>query len=103
MSALPEQDWLDDLLLRFASSEMNEMGVQQGAISENKYLFTLDQTKQAILTHEIEMLTARDNQHQEIYDWLLGESGDFPASEPGKRYGFRTELRRKINKLKGGK
>lgn len=32
----------------------------------------------------------------EIFNWLLGLGGDFPASEPGKRYGFRTELRKKL-------
>lgn len=39
---------LRGILLRFATSELNEMGVQEGAISENKQLFTLEQAEKAI-------------------------------------------------------
>lgn len=41
---------IDNILLKFASSEMDEMGIQQGAISENMQLFTLDEAHQAIAT-----------------------------------------------------
>lgn len=44
-------DELEQILLRFASSEMDEIGVQQGAISKNTQLFTLDQTISAIQAH----------------------------------------------------
>lgn len=36
------------------------------------------------------------NKETEIFNWLLGLSGDFPPSEPEKRYGFRSELRKKL-------
>lgn len=36
--------------------------------------------------------------HDEIYTWLLGLGGDFPQSEPGKRYNWRSQLREKIPK-----
>jgi hypothetical protein len=35
--------------------------------------------------------------YDEIFLWLLGEAGDFPESAPGRRYGFRTELRARLN------
>lgn len=41
--------------------------------------------------------------YDEIFKWLLGESGDFPRSEPGKRYGFRTELRARLANLRKDK
>jgi hypothetical protein len=31
-----------------------------------------------------------------IFRWLLGEEGEFPESLPGKRYGFRSELRKRL-------
>lgn len=34
-----------------------------------------------------------------IFKWLLGESGDFPVSEKGKRYNWRAELRSKLKRL----
>lgn len=34
--------------------------------------------------------------HEEIFAWLLGERGEFPESVPGKRYGFRSELRKRL-------
>lgn len=48
-------------------------------------------------------LTEANAKHDEIYKWLLGESGDFPLSEPGKRYNWRTELRRRLAELNKGK
>jgi hypothetical protein len=41
-----------------------------------------------------------EEQYNDIFMWLLGEKGDFPESIPGKRYGFRTELRAKLAALK---
>lgn len=34
--------------------------------------------------------------HLENYRWLLGLGDDFPQSEPGKRYNWRPELRKRI-------
>lgn len=47
------------------------------------------------LQPEIERL---EQQHQNNYQWLLGLGGSFPASEPGARYNWRSELRRRIPK-----
>lgn len=48
------------------------------------------------LTAERDTLRAENEKHQEIFSWLLGENGEFPESTPGKRYGFRTELRKRL-------
>lgn len=37
--------------------------------------------------------------HEAIFRWLLGEDGDFPESQPGRRYGFRTELRARLRSV----
>lgn len=37
--------------------------------------------------------------HESIFKWLLGEEGNFPLSEPGKRYNFHTELREKLKAI----
>lgn len=44
--------------------------------------------------------TIEAKKHEDIYKWLLGEAGDFPVSEPGKRYGWRIELRQRLAHLK---
>lgn len=41
------------------------------------------------------LLVERESNHVEIYKWLLGYY-DFPESQPGKRYNWRTELRAKL-------
>lgn len=42
---------------------------------------------------------AENNQRViDIFKWLLGMGDDFPASEKGKRYAWRTELRKKLPK-----
>jgi hypothetical protein len=40
---------IERILLKFSSSEVDEMGIQQGAISVNTQLFTLEEATQAIL------------------------------------------------------
>ena len=42
---------IEVLLLKFSSSEVDEMGVQQGAISVNTQKFTLEEATQAIETY----------------------------------------------------
>jgi hypothetical protein len=39
--------------------------------------------------------TKREQDHVGVYRWLLGYE-DFPESLPGKRYGWRTELRKRM-------
>lgn len=39
-------------------------------------------------------------EYDEIFKWLLGESGDFPQSVKGARYNWRPELRNRLNKLR---
>lgn len=41
-----------------------------------------------------------DRQYDDIFKWLLGENGDFLQSEPGKRYNWRSELRKRLQALK---
>ena len=31
-----------------------------------------------------------------VFNWLLGEDGDFPPSEPGRRYNWRGELKTRL-------
>lgn len=50
-----------------------------------------------IRTEREEAIEKTEKKYAEIFSWLLGESGDFPRSEPGKRYGFRTELRQRLS------
>lgn len=54
-------------------------------------------------TREIEKLNSSIAKYREIFKWLLGESGEFPESIPRKRYGFRTELRKRLEALEGSK
>lgn len=46
-----------------------------------------------------EVLKVVEKTYDHIFKWLLGENGDFPESEPGKRYNFRTELRKRLQLL----
>jgi hypothetical protein len=46
--------------------------------------------------HTAKAVAEVETRHQEIYAWLLGLRGDFPASEPGARYNWRSYLRKKI-------
>lgn len=50
-----------------------------------------------IHTEREEAIEKTEKKYAEIFNWLLGESDDFPRSEPGKRYGFRTELRQRLS------
>ena len=75
------------------------------AVEELKKMQCSNDSCKAFSEYELEQLTktlteidkqAREEEgkkYSEIFKWLLGESGDFPQSEKGKRYGFRTELR----------
>ena len=70
---------LDEILFKFASSEMDEMGVQMGAISENKQSFTLDEAKAAItayISREIAEVIGEDELYAEIRDGIriVGQS-----------------------------
>lgn len=40
-----------------------------------------------------------EQQYDDIFSWLLGENGDFPISEKGKRYNWRSELRQRLSTL----
>lgn len=53
----------------------------------------IEQEKQ--ISHNL-ALSQVEKKYQSIFAWLLGEEGDFPESEPGKRYGFRSELRKRL-------
>lgn len=53
---------------------------------------------QAILDLIEQTCLEAEQQHIEVYLWLLGRNGGFPKSEPGKRYNWRTELRERIPK-----
>ena len=44
-------------------------------------------------------ITKREQKYQEIFTWLLGENGEFPESEKGKRYNWRPELRNRLKAL----
>lgn len=55
--------------------------------------------KQALIDWYNKSLSKRDEQYGEIFRWLFGEEGDFPASEVGKRYNWRPVLRQKLASL----
>lgn len=59
-------------------------------------------TEQAMQAFTAAMETER-KQYDEIFKWLLGESGDFPESLPGTRYNWRPELRKRLAELVGKK
>lgn len=48
---------------------------------------------------ENKRLNSRLEAHKEIFSWLMGETGSFPPSEAGKRYAFRSELRKRLAML----
>ena len=57
----------------------------------NAILDSHEQLRSDLATARAETLEAR-----RIFAWLLGEEGEFPTSEPGRRYGFRSPLREKL-------
>lgn len=81
---------IDDLLLKFVSSELNEFGVQQGAISENKQLFTLEQTKSALYELMLSVIGDDDKltHNVDTVEWIKTE-----------RNQLRQEMRNKLTEL----
>lgn len=47
-----------------------------------------------------EAVRGRDEQYQPIFDWLLGQNGEFPNVTDKPHYAFRTELHRRLSLLK---
>lgn len=57
----------------------------------------LAQINTSLIADEVRKVVEKT--YDPIFKWLLGENGDFPESEPGKRYNFRTELRKRLQLL----
>lgn len=76
---------------------INEM-YEKAAVERDalKDIINSDKTTLDACRVTIDALRAENEKHQEIFSWLLGENGEFPESTPGKRYGFRTELRKRL-------
>ncbi len=46
-------------------------------------------------------VSERESAYQEVFEWLLGEKGGFPDLSQKPHYSFRTELRKKLQLIKG--
>ena len=57
-------------------------------------------TELALRDGMIDSLRAELAAYDDIFAWLLGERDEFPESLPGRRYGFRSELRERLNTVR---
>ncbi len=53
------------------------------------------------LRDEVIALREQVDRQKAVFQWLLGEDGDFPQSEPGHRYNWRIELRKRLAAIEG--
>lgn len=80
----------------------NEMATDDWGGDHTRWLAEKDncikEAKQAIHQWALDEVRKAEQVHEENYVWLLGLGDDFPQSEPGKRYNWRSKLREKIPK-----
>jgi hypothetical protein len=96
-SGLPEQDWLDELLADYKIA-LNTARTRYAHVPEVETEVANKAIKEAILTHEIEMLERLLN-HQQSYITDVFPQSDRRSVEAVPIETILTE----INKLKGGK
>jgi hypothetical protein len=88
---LPEK--VDEKEAKFVDDPNNLLG-EGYSIGFNQALSQIDTS---LIADEV--LKVVKEKYDPIFKWLLGENGDFPESEQGKRYNFRTELRKRLQLL----
>lgn len=58
------------------------------------------EAKQALTAYVERQNLSERQRYDEIFKWLLGETGEFPHSVKGARYNWRSELRNRLAQLK---
>ncbi len=79
-----------------ALGAMNSWYVQTGKEIVNKFRHSLTQMREETRRETLEEI---ENKYKDIFDWLLGQNGDFPNLAEKPHYSFRTELRERLSRL----